>query len=444
MNPLTPEEFRDALRKGLGRAVRHLEQYGASGLIDDILFATLHNLAYDPQMNGNRYNWILRLIELTGIEDFFRERILEALLRSREKYDLSLLFALASEFAEDGDEDARAAIYEKFERQEMDEPWLGGTSLVCLDGMKGFLHVAEVIGARMRRDPGYRERLRESGENHYMVTIAADNHEKSEIHAALRERVASNTAIRTYLEESERYLIEERAPASATEPPSPISADDVLACIERLEWTKPYKAWPNCRRLTPDARQTVFEAMLAESRREQRLRYLWLFWRTPLPRFDEKLLEWAASGDLEISRETLGLLAKLVHPQIRNFAVKFLRKPGANLIPRIIRLFGKNYQAGDAELLRSALWIPDDPHTAHAFILDIINLSTEIRSPEMRELLLWAYEHSPCAECRGSAVRYLTELNLAPHEILWECLMDSNDDTRELARAALEDGESRL
>lgn len=48
MQLLTKNEFRDALRKGLGRVVIHVRNYGYKDMQDDILHACLHNLAYDP------------------------------------------------------------------------------------------------------------------------------------------------------------------------------------------------------------------------------------------------------------------------------------------------------------------------------------------------------------------------------------------------------------
>lgn len=438
MQPLSKEEFRDALRKGLGRAILHVKDYGADGLMDDILHAVTHNLVFDPQMNGNRYEWILWLIKKTRRVEFFRERVLEALRESREPWDLSLLYALAAEFAEGGDEEARTAIYEKFERQEVDEPWLGGTSLVCLYGMEGFMHVAKLIGARMRRDPAYRERLRKSGENDYMIYIAADTEEKkNEALALLRERADADEAIRIYLEEFETYLCREESRSSPPGQPGQLSMEDVLACIERLEWTRRYQAKRCYNRVAPEGHNDIFKAMLAETRREQLLQFFWFYSGKPLPWFDEKLLEWAASEDTEIRSRSLMSLTRLEHPSIRKFALEQLRQPGTKLIPNLIRLFAHNWRPGDAELIRSALWVPENPNTAHEFVLDILNLSSTIKNAEMRDLWLWAYEHSPCAYCRSSMVEHLIEFDLAPYDLQVECRFDCEEETRERALEAL-------
>ena len=66
MTHLTLEKFCDALDKGLGRAVIQVREQGQDNLGDDILNACLHNLAYDPQCEGDHADWMLEIVELTG------------------------------------------------------------------------------------------------------------------------------------------------------------------------------------------------------------------------------------------------------------------------------------------------------------------------------------------------------------------------------------------
>lgn len=54
MNPLTQDQFRDSLHKGLGRAVIHVREFGAAGLADEIARACTTSLVYDPQCEGTR------------------------------------------------------------------------------------------------------------------------------------------------------------------------------------------------------------------------------------------------------------------------------------------------------------------------------------------------------------------------------------------------------
>ena len=114
---LTADAFRDALCKGLGRAVLHVRKHGCSGVEQHILDACLHDLAYDAQCEGNRAPWLYPILCLCKDKKPFRDAILESLQAATEHYDAGQLFALARFFAKEGDAAARSAIYEKFNRQ---------------------------------------------------------------------------------------------------------------------------------------------------------------------------------------------------------------------------------------------------------------------------------------------------------------------------------------
>ena len=149
MRTLSRNEFVDALQKGKGRVVQHLQSCGAVDLQAEVLHACLNNLAYDVQCEDCRADWLISLIDLCGDEAFFSKRIVESLSCATEYWDVSQLFSLAERFARRGNKEARAAIIEKFEKQEFNESCLGGSQLVALDGINGLLQVADVSGGRL-------------------------------------------------------------------------------------------------------------------------------------------------------------------------------------------------------------------------------------------------------------------------------------------------------
>ena len=185
MRALSRDEFVDALQKGKGRVVQHLQEFGPGDLRTDILQACLNNLVYDTQCEDARAGWLMSLIDLCGDDAFFREHIVAALSPSTESWNVSQLCSLAELFARRGDTKARAALIEKFEKQEFNESWLGGSQLVALDGIDGLLQVAEVIGCRLRRDQDY-------WEDDALFTEAAERSTPELVMAALRERAATS------------------------------------------------------------------------------------------------------------------------------------------------------------------------------------------------------------------------------------------------------------
>ena len=118
---LTREQFRDALRKGLGRAAIHVRLHGDEDVRDDLLEACLRDVAIDAQCEGNRGEWLYSIIELTKDVGFYRDPVLRALADLHPDRDTtwtaSQLFAIAANFAEDGYSEARQIIYEVFDRQ---------------------------------------------------------------------------------------------------------------------------------------------------------------------------------------------------------------------------------------------------------------------------------------------------------------------------------------
>ena len=150
MQPLTQPQFRDALGKGLGRAYLHVRNFGADGLRDELLHACLESLAIDPTWEGTRGDWLFAILKRTGDLEWFRPPILAALQGvepGRTVYwDYAQWMALATNFAGIGCEESRRIIYRM-----LDAGTYGfhdaGCAVVRLDGMTGFLRVAEAEGA---------------------------------------------------------------------------------------------------------------------------------------------------------------------------------------------------------------------------------------------------------------------------------------------------------
>ncbi len=79
--PPTHEQQRDALQKGLGRAV----QWARAGVLDGGLLreACLNDLRYDKQCEDVRGEWLWKLISLSDRKDELRDPVLSALRQSR-------------------------------------------------------------------------------------------------------------------------------------------------------------------------------------------------------------------------------------------------------------------------------------------------------------------------------------------------------------------------
>lgn len=185
------EEFERLLRIWHGRAVLYLRDHDAAPYRDAILHACLHDLRFDSQLEASRAVYLLDLIARTGDEAFFRERILAALAETRDLEVAWQLVELARLLAERGDAAAHEALYAFVARVIAtrpfeDRPLLAADALVALDGLDGFLFVAEQFercsfdprstgddGAYLVRD--LQEKIGAEVANQALETISAAN-----------------------------------------------------------------------------------------------------------------------------------------------------------------------------------------------------------------------------------------------------------------------------
>src|SRR5688572_14041571 len=103
---LDVQEFERILKLGLGRAIPHLKTHDAAPYRDVILHACLHNISYDPQLEGGKTLYLWELIQLTRKPEYYRGKILEALVAITDEhdYDTNQKVEMAFRFAEEGDQ----------------------------------------------------------------------------------------------------------------------------------------------------------------------------------------------------------------------------------------------------------------------------------------------------------------------------------------------------
>src|SRR5438270_7153266 len=108
--PQTPslDQQRDALQKGLGRAL----QWAQRGRLreEPLLDACLNDQRFDRQIDGQRGDWLWRIIQAMGAADRFRVPILHALYELPQD-SAEQLCGLARCYAGTGDEAFRARLY---------------------------------------------------------------------------------------------------------------------------------------------------------------------------------------------------------------------------------------------------------------------------------------------------------------------------------------------
>lgn len=450
---LTREQFRDALQKGLGRAVLHAREHGLAGLEDDLLHACLHTQHFGVQSSGERAAYLYFLIDLATDKDVFRVPILQALAdapantsgesEGKTFWNLEQLFDLAVIFAERGDVEARRRMYERFDREISQGRWLGEEQIVQLDGIKGLVHMAGVIG--------------ETGKNRLRLVDEAlrmrhliEYHGKETVLSALAHAARTNPGVKTFLATAEPEWFEFKR--SDTEPHVThlvFPLESILAAVEAAapEYGGQYSVFG--RRASQDEIEFVFGRLLQEARPEQLVRYLCIFGHRAMPRLEQRILDLAVtpSAVMRLHPDTLEApwlqwrairaLANLSDPAIRDLGIRLLRKQPHMVRWGTIELFNRNYQQGDISLIMAAL-PTKDVDAVHSASLDLVVLAKAQNSPELAEAMMWVYEHAPSANCRYRAFAALTCWNQAPAWMTAEARWDCNAQTRHLATQGCE------
>jgi len=426
MRPLTQDEFRDALRKGMGRAVLHVREHGTAGVEEDILHACLNSLGYDPQCEGTRGEWLWEILGEADMKMTVRPKVLKALLdqpADADTWTVAQLFTLVLLYAKDGDQEARRILYEKFDRQEYNESWLGGTEIISLDGLQGLLHVAKVVGQNLIKDPA-------NWEDDCLLTLARDRLGESAVSTALAEQAEKDEEIRAFVSQMECQQAKQEV---RTERPLE-SLGTVLTHIEQAKdmgyWLR---RWG--RRATQEDVDAVFSAMLKETRLPQLAEYLRVFWSRQMPFLPPSVLDLIGSPDQDAVYAVARALQNVKDHGIRIRVLQALHQTPPQLLAA--RMLAKNYEPGDHQLLEASLPEQGEEWVFHDFGLSILRTAEEVHDPLLSKCLVWVYEKGPCSECRRDALLQLIGLRRAPMDMLNECLCDCSGEARQAASAAL-------
>ncbi len=419
----SPDQQRDALRKGLGRAM----QWAMTRRLDEgpLLEACLQDLRFDTQLEDSRGDWLWRMIRAVGAADRFRVPILHALYELSDERSANQLCELARHYADGGDGAFRARLYEIVEQKPIaDSPWLGEEEIVRLDGENGFLFAARIRGGQLAsREWEWDDAM--------LVKDAIERFGEPQVNDLLdgtsNEAIASFRAGWRRQEEVERR---QDAASSHREEMRAITVEEILSAAEADEpWFHLLRGWGI------HADDVDLETVLQQIRgaREPAViaRLLQVFSRRAVPLVDEHLIQLCRHGDSEVRRRAISALDQVEHPLIRDFALAELEN--RLRAAAVVGLFARNYRPGDERRILESIEIPDDECELHGLLMDVIEVLKANPDADCSRLGVLAYALTPCEICRHGAARLLLDRGAAPEWLGEECRYDSGERCRKLA-----------
>lgn len=450
--PLTREQFRSAIEKGLGRALLHVRAAGLADVEDLFIDACLHHKAYDAQCEGERAPWLMQIFDAGGAEARIAQQVTSQLGQPTDQYwDAVHRCQMARELARRGCAEARERLYANLRKWPTFGNLIAADEIVELDGAAGLVHVAEFQGRLCESNPEF-----SACDN--VILVFESVHGKESARRVLDAASATSPDVAAYLKHLDAQEAERRASVEAARQsdaaasgdrqmvasrsgPSfrgvrmrQVTAADVIRQIEQEDpqhrgfWCR---QWGRCARA--DQLPPVFERLVSESDPIRLAKFLRVFSIRALDNFDARLLPLASHADREVRTRAIVALSNYQHPEVRRLAIE--RIGAGRLAESELTLLNKNYQPGDAALIERSIQGPFNVDDLHGVMLDATELFGLHPLAESAAIMLLANEKTPCAMCRYHAVKNLLAAGTAPEWLIDECRFDSYDETRDLAAA---------
>lgn len=410
------EQQRDALQKGLGRAM----QWALSGKLEDepLLEACLRDQRYDKQCEPPRGEWLWQLIKAAGAVNRFRVPILHALYDLSDERSAYQLCELGGHYAESGDETFRMRLYEIVEKQPFAETlWLGEEEILRLDGESAFLFAARVRGESLSGRQW-------DWDDGWLVDQAIEKLGEERVIELLNQ--TQDRAIGAFRSgwQAQKEREEGREPRQTDqEEKHSISVGEILSAAESEH---PQIDHFRFRRWGMSASEADLDTIVHRIRSARRpvviARLLRVFSKRAAPSFAPQFIELARHADDDVQHWAAQALKEIELPLVRDYALAELKKGGRFAVG----LLEKNYQQGDEKRILESIELPDDEWRRHSLLLDIIRLLEANPEADPSTLAMIAYACTPCENCRHDAAHLLYDSSLAPGWLIDECRFDSN------------------
>ncbi len=429
------EEFRRILAAGLGRTVLYLRDHDDTPYRDVILYACTHNTGYDRQIEGSRADYLFELIQQTSDPQWYRNGILAALVAKNgmDELDLSQRFGLAHLFAKGGDAEARQAMHTMFAQNvaERDDD-MGADEIVELDGLDGFIFVADCLGRRLLVNP-------EAWSSDFALSLLEKKIGKDKAMEAVNRAATENPTIATYLS----AVLQRRA--------GYVEAGGRSQDIQPYDEVKQIIVDPRAARRTPSLLRwgqrapdnEVMRAACDLLKEEDPTRlhgYLLIFSKRPFPLAPEKLIALAsrvldqaydartADINARAALQAWNVLQLVTHPSVRAFALRSMQS--VNWADRAVGLLISNFANGDHLLIEECLARYEGNDWVHDVGFDALKVFEANPTSDSITILNTIYERGPCSVCRGRCVEQLIALKQVPAWMAEECRFDANEGIR--------------
>ncbi|HTM66286.1 MAG TPA: hypothetical protein VL093_08200 [Flavipsychrobacter sp.] len=415
-------QFFDSLKRGTGEAFILLNENPDIDFSKLIIKGAVRNYAYDRQAERSRADYIYRLIKNAKQKDKIVKSVLTRLQSEKEDdYGLDQMCDLAVMFFKAGYTTAKQALFNRFEKNILDDYTFCGTgALMEVAGMEGVLKAAELIGKILHEDP-------EDYESSWRIDDFQKRHKDIDVYKELAKAATKNEFIKIYYDsiQKNKWAL----------PKGKKTKRYTYELIKkRMDEKKlPFISSKRNSELTADEVEKLADEFLAEKDNERKEMYLRFFSSLKFPYDYEPIFKLAKGRNPKntwLVTFALKALKYFRSDELRAFALEQIKKrknPEDYLI-----LLVSNYKKEDYKLLTEVASRSNSYDFIHSIVSDFINIYEANPTKECKEPLELIYNKMNCGIHRRHIVRILIANDVLSQRTLKELEFDSDEGVRNL------------
>jgi hypothetical protein len=416
------ESFRRSIRNGTGESILILKDNPNQDFDQTINDACMRNLAYDPQCEGTRSEYLLEIISLSKNKAQIIENIISRLQVSKnDDWDTLQLLELTKNLALTGNEKAKLSLYERYKNNLNPKyDFVETEALVDIDGFKGLCFSMEVIGQYLGINPDF-------WVDDFLLSHFKECFPQTNIEKELQEMANKNQYIKAYLdcEDIQKWL------GNCTSNPKTreIKNYSYKEVSELIRTGKRFPITVGKRMNLEDIAKLVKDFERNESKQLNEP-YLRAFIYTAYPGNIKHIISFLYSDN-----ETEVHFAVSVLSQIKSNSIRIvIENSSVNFLKNKVRLLVENYLDIDMNILLNIAEIIKDEDDIHCFVSDVIKVFENHKIEKPSRLINKLYGINNCSLCRESMVEILISSDDISKDILSELFFDSDLDIRQQAK----------
>ena len=417
---MTRNKFKSSIKRGTGEAILILRKNPNLDVTDLIINASINNLAYDPQCEGDRGFYLYELIKLSANREKIEIELLKKLSESVEDlYGDSQLFEIAKFMALDGNRKAKSIIYKRY--LSFEDESIDSRAIIAIDDFYGLKFIAVTEGKRLLNNHNY------SIFSHYILEYAKEFHPEIDFKKKLKLESKNNKFIDAFLKEIQR---EKNQWKQSSLIKNKEDYNSIMEKIEKKEKRPSFLGRLAKRYLSFEDSIKLANNLEKESDKNRIIKYLWIFSEIKYPLKIDNLFKFLDFKNQRIRGNVTQSLKFFKDDRIRKFALNKLNSKKFDT--EHLELLVENYEDNDDKIICKIIKNIKNESKLDSFGIRVLDIYEKNETKKCLEPLKAIYDKTSCSICRSAVIELMIKNKVLPDKIKEEIEYDSYEDTRKI------------